>query len=135
MTNLCPQLTATQVAQEHGFTPRHWTRQAAAGKIPGARQPSGPGGQWLFDAAMLRRWWETRKREVEAWPGYTAEGVSIGRAPSVRTESTGEASRQRTERLLSNVLGRGSMNSTRLPGVTSRAGPMRKPKRNSFAST
>src|SRR4051794_33481884 len=92
----CPQLTASELAREYGFTPRQWTRLAATGKIPGAPQPSGAGGQWLFDAAVFRRWWEARKREVEAWPGYTAEGGFTGAAPSVRTESTAEASRQRT---------------------------------------
>ncbi len=42
-------INASKIAERYGFTPRHWTRQAAAGLIPGAVQPSGPGGHWLFD--------------------------------------------------------------------------------------
>src|ERR1700760_585707 len=32
------QLKASEVAKRYGFTARHWTRLAAAGKIPGAWQ-------------------------------------------------------------------------------------------------
>ena len=58
-----------------------------------------------------------------------------GGAPIVKTESTGEASRRRTERLLKSVLGHGSTSSTRSPGATSRDGVTPKPKRSSFANT
>jgi hypothetical protein len=35
----------------YGFSKRYWIKAAAAGKIPGARQPSGQNGHWSFDAA------------------------------------------------------------------------------------
>jgi hypothetical protein len=38
-----PQLRASEISDAYDFTPRHWIRQAAAGRIPGARQPSGVG--------------------------------------------------------------------------------------------
>ena len=47
-------LTAKAISERYGFTPRHWTRLAAAGKVPGAYQPGGDGGQWVFDSAMRR---------------------------------------------------------------------------------
>jgi hypothetical protein len=130
-----PPLRASVLARQYGFTSRYWIKLAAAGRIPGARQPFGPGGVWLFDAEQFGKWWKTTQREVRAWPGYTGEGGYIGAAPSVKIESTGEASRQRTERLLRNVLGRGSTNSTRFPGATSPGGPTSRRKRSSFAST
>lgn len=43
------QLRACDLARDYGFTARHWLRLAAAGKIPGARQPAGAGGHWLFE--------------------------------------------------------------------------------------
>jgi hypothetical protein len=49
MTCCRSQLTAPDLAREYGFTARHWTRLAAAGRVPGARQPAGPNGQWLFE--------------------------------------------------------------------------------------
>jgi hypothetical protein len=101
------QLTSADLASEYGFTARHWTRLAAEGKIPGARQPCGANGKWLFDTVVFQRWWKSREREVTQWPGYSAEVGRIGVAPNVRTENSGEASRRRTERLLKDALGRG----------------------------
>lgn len=49
MTRRCPQIKASEIAADYGFTPRYWIRLAIAGRIPGVRQPSGPGGQWIFD--------------------------------------------------------------------------------------
>jgi hypothetical protein len=66
----------------YGFPKRHWTKLAAQGRIPGARQPCGPRGHWSFDARLFAEWWETGKTE-----GVHANSV--------------EASRQRIERLLS----------------------------------
>ena len=85
------QLSASDLAREYGFTPRHWTRLAAAGRVPGARQPSGRLGQWLFEAAIFRQWWNSRKREVAIWPAYSVEGERIGLVPSVKTENFGDA--------------------------------------------
>jgi hypothetical protein len=99
------QLTAAEVARTFGLTQRHWTRLAASGKVPGARQPAGPSGKWLFDAAVFERWWKSR--EVMRWPAYSVEAEHIGLVSSVRTESYGEASRQRTEQRLRSVLGHG----------------------------
>src|SRR5262249_8255553 len=104
----CPQLRASEVARCYGFTSRYWIRLAATGKIPGARQPSGPKGQWLFDADIFAKWWDSKQREVVTWPGYTVEEKSGGAAPSVRVENTAEVYRQQTAQLLKSVLGIGS---------------------------
>jgi hypothetical protein len=126
--NRTPQLRASEIARMHGFTSRYWTRMAAAGRIPGARQPSGIGGAWVFDARQFAAWWESRTKRVEAWPGYTVEGKAGfgGVAPSVRTENTGEASRQRIERLRNVVFGNSSPSLMRSHGGISRIAPSRK---------
>jgi hypothetical protein len=99
------QFTAADLAREYGYTPRHWMRLAASGIVPGATQPTGRNGKWFFDKAVFRRWWVSRQQEV---PCVSIAGAKrIGSAPSVRIENTAEASRQRTERLLIDVLGRG----------------------------
>jgi hypothetical protein len=102
------QLTAADLAREYGYTPRHWTRLAAAGKVPGARQLSGPKGKWLFDAAVFQEWWHSCERRVGQWQVCSVEAKPIGPVPSVITERSGAASRQRTEKLLNAVLGSGS---------------------------
>src|SRR5581483_5598317 len=71
-----PQLSAADLARDYGYCARHWTRLAAAGKIPGASQPI-DGGRWWFDPAQFKRWWDAGKREIAAWPGYTAEAKPI----------------------------------------------------------
>jgi hypothetical protein len=129
------QLRATDIARDYGFTPRHWARLAAAGKIPGARQPGGRRGHWVFDRRVFVAWWQSVQREGPTWPGYTVGGGSIGAAPSVKVESTAEASKHRIEQLLSDVLGRGGMNSTRAPGARSRLAHSTKRQRNSFENT
>jgi hypothetical protein len=116
------QLKASDIARDYGCTPRYWSRMAAQGRIPGARQPSGPGGQWLFDTAVFQRWWQGLQREVTAWPGYIVEAKSIGPAPSVRVESAGEAYKRAIEQSLNAVFGNGFKNSTRCNGVISREG-------------
>jgi hypothetical protein len=102
------QYTAADLAREYGCTPRYWTRLAASGKIPGARQPSGAKGKWLFDSVLFQQWWRSREQKVRLWPVSSAEAKRIGLVPSVTTERSGEASRRRTERLLIDVLGSGS---------------------------
>ena len=104
---------ASDIASEYGMSARHWIRLAKAGKIPGAWQPAGPRGHWLFDAVAFEEWRKASNREVGARPGYTVGEVSIGRAPSVTVESTGEASRRKIEQLASAVLGIGSPTSKR----------------------
>jgi hypothetical protein len=125
------QLRASQIAAEYGFTGRHWIRQASEGKIPGARQPSGPGGQWLFDAKLFAAWWESRKREVVAWPGFSGEEKRGGRVHNVPAINTETACRQRTEQLLRSVLGHGSTASKPSSGGTSLTDHGRKQKRSS----
>lgn len=66
-------LSASQLAERYGFTARHWTRQAAAGNIPGAYQPSGNHGHWLFDLAVFQRW-------------ASANGIPTLQQPFVRAE-------------------------------------------------
>lgn len=100
-------IKASEVSARYGFTTRYWIRLAAAGKLPGAWQNE-PGGHWQFDAAALAKWQRGRVREVDQWQGFTREVQPIGRAPSVRVSSTGEASKQKIEQLLKNVLGDGS---------------------------
>jgi hypothetical protein len=119
-------LRASDLSREYGFTARHWIRLAAAGRIPGAHQPSGHGGGWLFDRQAFVAWWRSTQHEVSTWPGYTEGAASTGVAPSVKAESTGEASKQRIERLLADVLGHGSTSSTRSRGATSRGAHSRK---------
>jgi hypothetical protein len=112
------------VARQYGFTARHWIKLAAAGRIPGARQPFGARGAWVFDALLLAKWWDASTRKVETWPGYTVEAKakSGGAVPSVKNESTAEASRRRIERLQNVVFGNGLKTSTQLHGATSRGG-------------
>ena len=130
----CPQLRASEIARKYGFTPRQWIRLAAAGKIPGARQPAGARGQWLFDAVLFANWSDDRTKKVEPRPGYTAE-VKVGcggAAPSVRAESTEEASRRRIEQLRNAVFGSGSTTSMRSPGAISRGVRSKRRPRDSF---
>ncbi len=50
-------VTAKYLADETGLSARYFTRKAAEGIIPGAHQPSGPGGAWRFDLNKFRVWW------------------------------------------------------------------------------
>ena len=101
-------LSAQQVADAHGFTARHWIRLAAAGRIPGVCQPTGPKGRWMFDARVFKTWWDGQQRRVEQWPGYTREAKRGGDAPSVAIENTVAASKQRIRALLKSVSANGS---------------------------
>jgi hypothetical protein len=102
----CKTYTAAELSGKYGCTPRYWTRLAASGKLPGARQCAGPRGKWLFDADEFEQWW--RQSKVGQWPECSVEAKHIGLVPSVTTEKSGEASRRRTEKLLNDVLGSGS---------------------------
>lgn len=75
------------LVEKYGMTPRYWIRMAADGKIPGAYQPSGEGGKWVFDPVAVSKWWASRQREVKGWPGYTVEGCGGGDVPSVPESS------------------------------------------------
>src|SRR5262249_37175903 len=96
---------------------RHWTKLAAEGRIPGASQPCGPRGHWVFDAIMFVEWWNAGKRGTKCQLSIGAEKHG-GRAPSVKDESTAE---------LKSVSGTGSANSRRSRGATSRGGLGSKP--------
>ncbi|MBA9069910.1 hypothetical protein FHR71_003671 [Methylobacterium sp. RAS18] len=59
---------AADLVSEFGFTERHWVRQAAAGRVPGARQPFGAHSHWVFDIEAVRSWWACAEREPEPKP-------------------------------------------------------------------
>lgn len=100
-------LTAYELATTFGMTPRYWTRMAAEGKVPGAWQPSGTKGKWLFDKVAVERWHRSRLKEIGAWPGYTREARRTGGVPSVRDENTGSASAPKIAALLKSVYSNG----------------------------
>lgn len=100
-------VTARQVADEFGLSARHWTRLAAQGKVPGAWQPSGNGGAWLFDMDAFRRWRVSTQRKVTEWPGYTSAARSGGRVPSVPGRSTDVPLAQEIDGWLKSALGNG----------------------------
>jgi hypothetical protein len=76
-------LPASQIAKEYGFTARHWTRLAAAGKLPGTYQPSGEGGKWLFDAQVFGKWFKQNNRR-EHGRNLQARGHLLGARPKKR---------------------------------------------------
>jgi hypothetical protein len=53
---------ASQIAEEYGFSPRHWANLARRGRIPGVRQPSGSKGRWVFDSIEFAEWWKERQK-------------------------------------------------------------------------
>lgn len=59
---------AADLVSEFGFTERHWVRQAAAGRVPGARQPFGAHSPWVFDVEAVRAWWTSAERSPEPKP-------------------------------------------------------------------
>jgi integrase len=81
-STISPQLRASEIARAYGFTSRYWIRLAAAGKVPGAWQPSGPGGGWLFDHAEFAAWRQASKRRTTRWRQSTGEAKGIGPGPN-----------------------------------------------------
>jgi len=75
-------ISAREISDTYGFSPRHWTKMANAGKLPGAYQPSGTGGKWMFAESMFRRWWSNGMRRGSQWPGYTAGENVVGTRPA-----------------------------------------------------
>lgn len=53
------------IIEEFGFSRRQWLNQAAAGRVPGARQPFGPGTTWVFDIEAVRAWWAASERKPD----------------------------------------------------------------------
>ena len=126
------QLRPSDLAARFGLTARYWRAMAAAGRIPGARQPSGRRGGWIFDRSAFEAWWsKLPKREGRPWQEYTGAGRSIGAFSNVSDDATGEASRRRIEQLLTAVLGTGLTRSKVPRSATSRAGRSWKPPRSS----
>ena len=80
-------VSATHLAARTGLTPRWFTGQACEGRIPGAVQPSGPGGAWRFDETRFWRWWEEREREP--WQPSTNAATFGGHEPSETDDSDG----------------------------------------------
>src|SRR6185312_8139517 len=120
-------VAASTIAERFGFTARHWIRQAAEGRVPGAYQPSGPGGRWLFDEAVFEHWYRSRVREARLWQPSTRGERSIGAVPNVRGGNSGSPLRQEIDELLKNVCNNGSRTSKPRHGATSRVLPLRKP--------
>jgi hypothetical protein len=89
------------------MTSRYWTRMAAEGKVPSAWQPSGEGGKWLFDLAVVSRWQQDNLKRVREWRGYTSEDRHIGGVPSVKAANTDSPSAPRISELLKNVFASG----------------------------
>ena len=80
-------VSASHLAARTGLTPRWFTAAACEGKIPGAVQPSGPGGAWRFDEARFWVWWKERGREP--WQPSTNEATNGGPEPSAMVENDG----------------------------------------------
>lgn len=98
------------LVERYGFTSRHWTRLAAMGKVPGARQPFGPHGRWVFDPDVVARWWDAQRRQVSEWPTFTGGAKSGGRGRRRPVKNFAVPSKQDLKASLANVLGRGSTN-------------------------
>src|SRR5690606_23944920 len=109
-------VSASQIASEFGFTARHWIRQAANGRVPGAYQPSGPKGHWLFDRAVFEKWYRSTVREATWQPSISAARRG-GHARNATTRNSGSLSRQEIDQLLRSVSGSGSMNSMQPAGA------------------
>lgn len=101
-------ITATELASDYGFSRRYWIRLAAQGSIPGAHQPSGPGGKWVFERAAFKRWWQTHGRDVGEWRPLSRGDVfgGHGAALSGRPETTEPKNRiKEAKRRIKQLLG------------------------------
>jgi hypothetical protein len=82
-----------------GFS-SHWlTDLAAAGKIPGACQPSGPGGAWRFDEVEFWRWWNSRTKKEQIWRPSSGEAANGGDVSSGKGRITESPLRRRLKEL------------------------------------
>ena len=89
-------VSASHLAARTGLTARWFTGAACEGKIPGAVQPSGPGGAWRFDAAKFWRWWNERNRE----PWQPSIGRRERNTGGVASKGTVESAESHLKRLL-----------------------------------
>jgi len=60
-------VSASDLVKEFGFTSRHWTRMASAGRVPSAHQPFGPRSSWTFEITEVRTWWEASVEQPKKW--------------------------------------------------------------------
>jgi len=81
-----------------GFSTRQVVRLASRGVIPGAHQPSGPGGAWKFDLKEFEEWWESTKAKPDTWSGIGWD------APQRRIEKSEKPLRKRLKKLLDDAL-------------------------------
>ncbi len=100
-------VTARYLAAQTGMSARYFRNLAAQGKLPGAVQPSGPGGAWRFDLQQFNRWWKSKEVKGVKWPASTGAEKSGGDGYSATVFCTGEAYEQRLERLRKSVLDAG----------------------------
>jgi len=75
-------VSAAYLAQRTEFSTHWFTAKAAAGQIPGAYQPSGPGGEWRFDEIEFWRWWNSSRKKEEKWRPSTDAARNGGDASS-----------------------------------------------------
>lgn len=98
---------ASALVERYGFTARHWIRLAAAGKVPGAFQPFGAHGRWVFDLDVVARWWDAQRKQVTEWPTSTSAGRRGGGASSGAGRKFARPSRRDLKASLASVLERG----------------------------
>lgn len=100
---------ASEIAAEYGFSTRYWIKLASAGKIPGAWQPSGEHGVWVFDRREFRLWRaKGMPKGSNAWPVYTDEERRGGAAFKEAARSGVAPSKRDLKASLASVLRNGS---------------------------
>ncbi len=100
-------LSAPQIAKAIGFSRRWVTTMAAAGKIPGAYQPAGPGGEWRFEERAFWVWWQTTlRREGASWRPEPV--TKLAKAPATGVGSSESPLRRRLREWRVNVSRGGS---------------------------
>ncbi len=57
-----PFVRAKELAENTGPTARYFAALACQNQVPGAHQPTGSGGAWLFDAQKFWEWFRTSER-------------------------------------------------------------------------
>lgn len=86
-----------------GFSQRWLTTAAAAGTIPGARQPSGEGGAWRFDRAAFDRWWDGTRKGSGGWRPSTGAAKRGGDVSNVKAVTSGSPLRRRLKEWRANA--------------------------------
>src|SRR4051795_9401002 len=104
MARAAGHVDVSALVEEVGFSARHWIRMAAAGRVPGARQPFGPGSSWVFDLRAVRQWWDATAKAVPEWPTSTSVGTSGGAVSRRTARSIAPRSRRDLKATLAKVL-------------------------------